>query len=278
MKKKVLGILNKIKNTFKRINNKFFFGRYNSTYKYINKKTSLKEYIIKFLFSFILIGAFLYFLFNNIISAVIVSFVLTIFIINEIQLNNKKLNYENYILSELTIYTSQMSLLVSYNNIYSALKEVTTFLSNPVKEDLLNVILKIDKGISITEAFNEFNEKYNNRTITLFNQTLELFDSHGDSDASTVLEVISDEMNMLKVKKDKFLRFKKEWRLNFYVVVVLCLVMPLILKAMIPDIYNDFMGSFGTIVMIGIIIMNLFVIKKVEMIYRDQSIGEGGYK
>lgn len=278
MKKKVLGILNKIKNTFKRINNKFFFGRYNSTYKYINKKTSLKEYIIKFLFSFILIGAFLYFLFNNIVSAIIVSFVLTIFIINEIQLNNKKLNYENYILSELTIYTSQMSLLVSYNNIYSALKEVTTFLSNPVKDDLLNVISKIDSGVSITEAFNEFNEKYNNRTITLFNQTLELFDSHGDSDASTVLEVISDEMNMLKVKKDKFLRFKKEWRLNFYVVVVLCLVMPLILKAMIPDIYNDFMGSFGTIVMIGIIIMNLFVIKKVEMIYRDQSIGEGGYK
>lgn len=278
MKKKVLGILNKIKNTFKRINNKFFFGRYNSTYKYINKKTSLKEYIIKFLFSFMLIGAFLYFLFNNIVSAIIVSFVLTIFIINEIQLNNKKLNYENYILSELTIYTSQMSLLVSYNNIYSALKEVTTFLSNPVKDDLLNVISKIDSGVSITEAFNEFNEKYNNRTITLFNQTLELFDSHGDSDASTVLEVISDEMNMLKVKKDKFLRFKKEWRLNFYVVVVLCLVMPLILKAMIPDIYNDFMGSFGTIVMIGIIIMNLFVIKKVEMIYRDQSIGEGGYK
>lgn len=278
MKKKVLGILNKIKNTFKRINNKFFFGRYNSTYKYINKKTSLKEYIIKFLFSFMLIGTFLYFLFNNIVSAIIVSFVLTIFIINEIQLNNKKLNYENYILSELTIYTSQMSLLVSYNNIYSALKEVTTFLSNPVKDDLLNVISKIDSGISITEAFNEFNEKYNNRTITLFNQTLELFDSHGDSDASTVLEVISDEMNMLKVKKDKFLRFKKEWRLNFYVVVVLCLVMPLILKAMIPDIYNDFMGSFGTIVMIGIIIMNLFVIKKVEMIYRDQSIGEGGYK
>jgi len=278
LKKKVLGILNKIKNTFKRINNKFFFGRYNSTYKYINKKTSLKEYIIKFLFSFMLIGAFLYFLFNNIVSAIIVSFVLTIFIINEIQLNNKKLNYENYILSELTIYTSQMSLLVSYNNIYSALKEVTTFLSNPVKDDLLNVISKIDSGVSITEAFNEFNEKYNNRTITLFNQTLELFDSHGDSDASTVLEVISDEMNMLKVKKDKFLRFKKEWRLNFYVVVVLCLVMPLILKAMIPDIYNDFMGSFGTIVMIGIIIMNLFVIKKVEMIYRDQSIGEGGYK
>lgn len=278
MKKKVLGILNKIINTFKRINNKFFFGRYNSTYKYINKKTSLKEYIIKFLFSFMLIGAFLYFLFNNIVSAIIVSFVLTIFIINEIQLNNKKLNYENYILSELTIYTSQMSLLVSYNNIYSALKEVTTFLSNPVKDDLLNVISKIDSGVSITEAFNEFNEKYNNRTITLFNQTLELFDSHGDSDASTVLEVISDEMNMLKVKKDKFLRFKKEWRLNFYVVVVLCLVMPLILKAMIPDIYNDFMGSFGTIVMIGIIIMNLFVIKKVEMIYRDQSIGEGGYK
>ena len=47
MKKKVLEIINKIKNFFKKINNKFFFGRYDNTYKYINKKTSLIEYIIK---------------------------------------------------------------------------------------------------------------------------------------------------------------------------------------------------------------------------------------
>ena len=179
---------------------------------------------------------------------------------------------------EDSFYTSQVSLLVSYNNIYSALKEVTQFIDDPVRSDLLEVIKKIDAGTNITEAFNDFNEKYNNRTITLFNQTLELFDSHGDSDANTVLQVISEEMNMLKIKKDKFFRFKKEWRLNFYVVVVLSLVMPLILRWMIPDIYSDFMGSFGTIVMIGVIVMNLLVIRKVETIYRDQSIGEGGYK
>ena len=60
--------------------------------------------------------------------------------------------------------------------------------------------------MTIIEAFEEFNEKYNNRTITLFNQTLELFDEHGDSDAGTVLQIISEEMNMLKVKKDKFIK------------------------------------------------------------------------
>lgn len=278
MKKKVLEIINKIKNFFKKINNKFFFGRYDNTYKYINKKTSLIEYIIKFIFIFVLVSVFLLLLFDSIKSALIVGFVLTIFFLNEIILNNKKIAFENHILSELTIYTSQVSLLVSYNNIYSALKEVTEFIDDPVKSDLLDVIKKIDSGIGITEAFNDFNEKYNNRTITLFNQTLELFDSHGDSDANTVLQVISEEMNMLKIKKDKFFRFKKEWRLNFYVVVVLSLVMPLILRWMIPDIYSDFMASFGTIVMIGVIVMNLLVIKKVETIYRDQSIGEGGYK
>lgn len=278
MKKKVLEIINKIKKFFVKINDKYFFGRYKSTYKYINKKSSFLEYVIKFIFIFTLISVFLFLLFDSIKYALIVSMVMTIFLLNEIILNNKKILYESHILSELTIYTSQMSLLVSYNNIYSALKEVITFLDNPVKEDLEIVIKKIDDGMNITEAFIDFNKKYNNRTITLFNQTLELFDSHGDSDANTVLQVISEEMNMLKVKKDRFFKYKKEWRLNFYVVVILCLVMPLILRAMIPDIYSNFMSSFGSIVMIGIIVMNLFIIKKVEMIYRDQNIGEGGYK
>ncbi len=278
MKRKVLEIIDKIKTFFKKINDKYFFGRYLGTYKYINKKSSFLEYFIKFIFFFILIFAFIYLLFDSLKYSIIVAFILTIFFINEIVLNAKKIAFENHILSELTIYTSQVSLLVSYNNIYSALKEVTRFLDQPVKGDLKEVIKKIDEGVNITEAFINFNEKYNNRTITLFNQTLELFDSHGDSDANTVLQVISEEMNMLKVKKDKFLKYKKEWRLNFYVVVVLCLVMPLILRWMIPDIYTEFMASFGSIVMIAVLFVNLFIIKKVETIYRDQTIGEGGYK
>ena len=278
MKKKISGFFNKIKRFFNNLSNKFFFGKYRNTYEYINKKTSKLEYLLKFIFIFIVIVAFLYLLFNNWLYSLIVSFVLTIFFINEIVLNNKKINYENYILSQLTIYTSQVSLLVSYNNIYSALKEVTNFLDYPVRDDLEKVIEKIDSGMTITDAFKEFNERYNNRTITLYNQTLELFDEHGDSDAGTVLQIISEELNMLKIKKDKFFKYKKEWRLNFYVVVVLCLVMPIILRLMISDIYVDFMASFGTIILIGVLALNLFIIKKVESIYRDQNIGEGGYR
>ena len=278
MWKKKKELFKKIKKFFRNLNDKFFFGKYKTTYKYINKESNLKEYIIKFLFIYSLITCFLFLLFNNILYALGISIIVTIFFLNEVVLNAKKISYETYILSQLTIYTSQVSLLVSYNNIYSSLKEVVRFLDYPVKDDLEEVIKNIDNGISITDSFKEFNEKYNNRTITLFNQTLELFDEHGDSDASTVLQIISEEMNMLKIKKDKFFKYKKEWRLNFYVVAVLSLVMPIILKLMIPDIYADYMASFGLVVMIGVLIMNGFVIKKVENIYRDQSIGEGGYR
>lgn len=278
MKKKIAAIINKIKKFFRKINNNLFFGRYKSMYEYVNKKYSLKEYIFKFLFISIILASFLFLIFNNLYYSIIISFILTVFFINEIVLNNKRIAYESYILSQLTIYTSQISLLVGYNNIYASLKEVVKFLDYPVSHDLEHVIKKIDSGMSITESFREFNEKYNNRTITLFNQTLDLFNEHGDSDAGTVLEIISEEMNVLKIKKDKFFKYKKEWRLNFYVVVILCLIIPIILKMMILDIYNNFMTSFGSIVMIIVLMINLFVIKKVETIYRDQSIGEGGYK
>ena len=272
------GLFEKINPFLDNINNKYFFGRYKGTYKYINKESNIKEYVIKFIFIYSMISCFLFLLFNSLFYALLISFVLTIFFLNEVILNSKNIAYETYILSQLTIYTSQMSLLVTYNNIYSALKEVVCFLDYPIRDDLENVIRKIDSGISITKSFNEFNEKYNNRTITLYNQTLELFDEHGNSDASTVLQIISEEMNMLKIKKDKYFKYKKEWRLNFYVVAILSLIMPLILRAMIPDIYTDYMASFGSIVMIGVLVMNLFIIKKVETIYRDQSIGEGGYR
>ena len=267
---------NKIRKLLDRLNNIFFFGKYKKTYSYINQKPDLKEYILKFTIIFIILNVALSIIFPNIFNTIFLSFVITVFFINKIILNSKKLNYENYILSQLTIYISQMAMLINYNNIYSSIKEATKFLEDSIKSDLEKVIRNIDSGKTILESFNEFNEKYNNKIVTLFNQMLELFDEHGNSDANTVLHLISEEMNMLKIKKDKFLKYKKEWRLNFYVVVFLCLSMPIILKWMIPTIYLAFMYSFGKWVMTGIFLVNLFIIKKTEAIYRNQSIGEGG--
>jgi hypothetical protein len=56
------------------------------------------------------------------------------------------------------------------------------------------------------------------------------------------------------------------------------MIMPIILKLMIPDIYSNYMNAFGSVVMIIIIFVNLIIIKKIEVIYRNQSIGEGGYR
>lgn len=268
----------RIKKVLNMLNEKYFFKKYKNEFKYINQKVDFKSYIVRFILIFIILNVVLSIIFTSIFNTMVLSFIITIFYINEILLNVKKLNYENYILSQLTIYISQMSMLINYNNVYSSIKEVINYLDQPLNNDLLEVIENIDSGKNILESFNKFNEKYNNKIVTLFNQTLELFDEHGNSDANTVLHIISEEMNMLKIKKDRYLKYKKEWRVNFYVVVFLCLFMPVILKMMIPTIYGAYMNSFGKWVMTVIFIINTGIIKKIEAIYRNQTIGEGGSK
>lgn len=58
----------------------------------------------------------------------------------------------------------------------------------------------------------------------------------------------------------------------------MCLSMPILLKLTIPDVYLSFMNSFGSIVMVIIFIINLFIIAKIEKVYSDLSIGEDGYR
>ena len=58
----------------------------------------------------------------------------------------------------------------------------------------------------------------------------------------------------------------------------MCLSMPILLKITMPDIYLSFMNSFGSMVMAIIILINLFIINKIEKVYSDLSIGEEGYR
>lgn len=269
----------KVKTFFHKLSEKFFYSKYkNQLINYGNKKIKFSDYIFKVITIFIIVFISLTLIFPNIFYCIFIALVVTIFIINRIILNAKKIEYQYFILSQLTIYVSQVSLFIDYNNVYSSLKETINFLSYPIKDDLEKVIKNIESGLSISDSFLEFNEKYNNKTITLFNQSLELFDDFGSSNSSNVLHVISEELNDLKIKKDRFHRFKKEWRLNFYVVTFMCLSMPILLKLTIPDVYLSFMNSFGSIVMVIIFIINLFIIAKIEEVYSDLSIGEDGYR
>lgn len=271
--------MKKIKIFFKKLSNKYFYGNYNNQIlSYENKKVSLIDYLFKLILIWGCCSIFLLLVFPNVYLCIGIGLIVAIFLMNVIILNAKRIEHQYYVLSQLTIYVSQVSMFINYNNVYASLKETLKFLSYPLKEDLEKVISNIEKGKTISDSFKEFNEKYNNKTITLFNQSLELFDNFGSSDASNVLHIISDELNELKIKKDRFHRFKKEWRLNFYVVVMMCLSMPILLKLTMTDVYLSFMNSFGTIVMIVIFIVDLFVIRKIEKVYADLSIGEEGYR
>lgn len=265
------------KKTFlQKLNEKYFYEAYRRQNAEIGKSLSLKQYFVYFIKYFAIIFTCLYLIFPSLIYALIATILCTFFMLNEISMNAKKMNYEYYLLCELCNYTQNMSLLLKTKNVYNSLIECCKFVGEPIKGDLQKVIKKIDNNESVKDAFQEFNEKYNYRTVTLFNQTLDLIDGQGNSKSESMLYLISKELGDIRVKKDRFLRFKKEWRTQYYVVLVLCMVLPIMLKYMIPDIYSGYMETMGNYIMFGVIIANMYVIKKVESIYRNQDIGDGG--
>lgn len=271
----------KIKDTNKkpflqRLNDKYFYGSYRKQSSYIGQTITLKQYFTYFLKYFIFSFIVMFLIFPNIFYTVITALVVALYLMNEVSMNAKKINYEYFLLCELCNYTQNMSLLLKTNNVYQSLNNVLEYIENPIRKDIERVIEKIDDGMSIIEAFQEFNEKYNYRTVTLFNQTLDLIDKEGNSESESMLYLISRELGDIRIKKDRFLKFKKEWRAQYYVVLLLCLVLPILLKYMITDIYVEYMNAWGNYIMFAIIAINLYVISKVEGIYRNQDIGDGG--
>ena len=156
----------KIKRFFNKLSNKYFYGNYNNQIlSYENKKTSLIDYIIKILFIWFVTTLCLLLIFPNIYLSIVIGIVVTIFLINTIILNAKKIEHQYFVLSQLTIYVSQVSMFINYNNVYSSLKETLRFLSYPLKDDLEKVIKNIESGMTISDSFKSFNAKYNNNFI-----------------------------------------------------------------------------------------------------------------
>lgn len=264
------------KNFLQRLNDKYFYGSYRKQSAYIGQSLTMKQYLIFFVKYFIISFICMFMIFPNIFYTVLTSLIVAVYLMNEVSMNAKKINYEYFLLCELCNYTQNMSLLLKTNNVYQSLNNVLEYVENPIRKDLEKVIEKIDDDVPINEAFQEFNEKYNYRTVTLFNQTLDLIDKQGNSESESMLYLISKELGDIRIKKDRFLKFKKEWRSQFYVVLFLCLVLPVLLKYMIADIYIEYMTAWGNYIMFAVIGLNLFIISKVEGIYRNQDIGDGG--
>lgn len=267
----------KKRNFFQKLNEKYFYENYRKQNEDIGKPLTIKQYIANFIKYAIISFVGMYLIFPSLLYASIASFVLTIFILNEVSMNAKIMGYEYYVLCELCNYTQNMTALLKVNNVYNSLISCCELVGEPIRSDLVDVIEKISKkSMSVRDAFQAFNEKYNYRTVTLFNQNLDLIDTKGGSKAESMLNLVSKELDDIRIKKDRYLKFKKEWRTQFYIVLVLCMVLPVMLKYMIPDIYIGYMNDMGNYIMFGVIVVNMFVIRKVEGIYRNQDIGDGG--
>lgn len=273
MKKK---IKNNKKPLLQRLNEKYFYGSYKRQSAYIGQSIGFNQYLTYFIKYFLITFIAMFLIFPSVFYTFIASLTIAMYLMNEVSMNAKKINYEYFLLCELCNYTQNMSLLLKTNNVYNSLIKVLEYVENPIRKDLELVIEAIDDGEPIISAFQNFNEKYNYRTVTLFNQTLDLIDKQGSSESESMLYLISKELGDIRIKKDRFLKFKKEWRTQYYVVLILCLVLPILLKYMISDIYRAYMQAWGNYVMFGVIAINLMVISKVEGLYRNQDIGDGG--
>lgn len=267
----------KKKSFFQKLNEKYFYESYRQKNEDIGQPLTIKQYLAYFVKYLIISFIGMYLIFPSLLYAIICSIVLAIFILNEVSMNAKVMGYEYYCLCELCNYTQNMTSLLRTNNVHNALVACCDFIGEPIRTDIIDALHKIDDDkMSVKDAFQPFNEKYNYRTVSLFNQTLDLIDQQGSSKAQSMLNLVSRELSDIRVKKDRYLKFKKEWRTQFYIILVLCMVLPIMLKYLIPDIYIGYMEDMGNYIMFGVILVNMYVIKKIEGIYRNQDIGDGG--
>ncbi|MFI3307642.1 MAG: hypothetical protein R3Y21_03655 [Mycoplasmatota bacterium] len=231
-----------------------------------------KNYYCFFIFVFILNIIVYFYLLNSYILSFIISIITTLFYINFIFLNQKKIKYETFINNQITIYISQTSMLINFNNVYLSLKKILPFLSGSFAVDLNKVIKNLETK-TLEESFVFFNEKYDNKLLTQFNKSLVLLDNNGDSKANEMLFSISKQYNSINILKDKFLIFKKEIKINYYIVLLLSLSIPFMLKITIPSIYNSFNNDVGKYILFLIFLIDLMITKKIENYYSNQKVG-----
>jgi tight adherence protein B len=240
-----------------------------------NWNIDLRKYWIIVAISSVAAFAFLYIIFQ--VFLLMPLGILAGFAVPNVMLFYKKRKRKDKLLSEIGSYINSLANLFStYGNVYQALIQVRELIDEPIRSDVDNVILKLENNLSLKEAFEEFNEKYNNVLLKLFHDTLVLIDENGGQ-MDDVLIKLARNYDEAMIRRNERRVAKTPKRKSFYALMKYLIAIPILFMTFSFEYYENFVLSIpGKIMFLLIIGVGIFSAYSIEKIYDKDNMTISG--
>ncbi|WP_336883600.1 type II secretion system F family protein [Priestia koreensis] len=201
------------------------------------------------------------------------------FALPNVLLYYRKRKYDDMLYTQLSAYVNTLANLVSTydNNVFRALSEVAGFMDDPVKQDIIQMVRKIEHNISMKKAFDDFYQTYPIEQVKMLHDMLLLIEDYGGEN-SDVLFSIAENFDRALINRKKVRDAKAPNRKAFYSLMTYLIGMPFALMIFSYDYYLTFVQSMvGKGIFIVVIIVGAFSAIKIERIYdNDKILQQGG--
>lgn len=214
------------------------------------------ELVAIILITFIISTVYLSYLTNNVIYSIIMSVVLTAFLLFVFIVPNRKLRrYQGNLQDLLKYVTNMIFFLQTGSNVLSALENVKKTVGEDVKKDIEKTIRKLKEGAELdTSHF----KKYEFPALDQFHQNLFIKYEQG-GDAKDLFSQIQGNMVFELKKRDELRKKRTGLALNIYILLGLVWLMGLILRLVVTDLWFIFLeyqlASLGIITVTMLLIM-----------------------
>lgn len=208
---------------------------------------------------------------NNVWVSIFVGLIGLIFFFYHFSYKTKQLeNYQEQ-LNDLLKYVTNIKffLEIGENVLYSLTSTLPTMTNRYVRKDLQLVIDKLEKdAILQTDHF----KKYEFPSLDQFHQNLAICYEHGGN-VKEMFDPIQKSMMFELEKRDELYKRRKGFAMNFYFLLGLVAVIPLILNFMVSDLWELFLESPLSIpVLLFSHFVSLFLLYKVQKHKMDISV------
>lgn len=166
------------------------------------------------------------------------------------------------------------NLSITFGDPINALRELVEkdFVQEPIKSDVQTILLSVDNGVSLKQAFKKFENLYeNNPYLEFFHQNLAMQSELGGKMGDVLMDTAYDYDKALGLRiqgKNE----KSVARSNFNKVLMMVGLVPLILMGFSYDYYLVFVESMiGKSVFTGIIVVGIYSAIQVEKKFDQDS-------
>lgn len=221
------------------------------------------------LFQLIILFAanFLFFLFvsKSIFFSIITGFIGMTFFFYAFIFKNRKLRVYQENLSDLMKYVTNVSFFLNTGNnvLYSLQSTLDTVSSNEVRIDIQKTIDILEKDAVLDT--NHF-KKYDFMSLNQFHHNLAIKDEQGGENEDLFSQIQQNMLFELK-KRDELYRKRNSFALNVYVLLGMVSGMMVILRLLVPELWDTFLsvtlGSFSILfITFVLILINLGMVQK----------------